>query len=169
LQLAKEYDIMRLMETIGIFFAASLLVGNPIWTPAQAEDGFIRVIPDQLKWVALSKGVEFAVLYGDPSKAGSPYVIEVKFPPYTFDYPHFHPEDRHVTVLKGTWYTGTGESLDVEHAVPIKAGGYMFHPAKAVHWDGAKDEEVIVEITGIGPGPTILAKPGTDVFFSIKN
>jgi hypothetical protein len=32
----------------------------------------------------------------------------------------------------------------------------------------AKDEEVIVEIAGIGPGPTILAKPGERVFFSTK-
>jgi hypothetical protein len=159
---------MRLIGTAGICFVTSLLVTNPISTPAQAEEGFIRAIPDQLKWVALSDGVEVATLYGDPAKAGLPYVIQVKFPPYTFDYPHYHPEARHVTVLKGTWYTGTGESLDVEHAVPIKAGGYMFHPAKAVHWDGSKDEEVIVEITGIGPGPTVLAKPGTGVFFSIK-
>ena len=35
--------------------------------------------------------------------------------------------------------------------VPLKAGSYKKHPAKAVHFDGAKDEEVIVQITGIGP------------------
>jgi len=28
-----------------------------------------------------------------------------------------------------------------------------------VHFDGAKDEEVIVQITGIGPGATTLVKP----------
>jgi quercetin dioxygenase-like cupin family protein len=96
------------------------------------------------------------------------YVIQVKFPPYTFDYPHYHPEDRHITVVKGTWYAGTGEALDVDKATALKPGSYMFHPGKAVHWDGAKDEEVIVEIAGVGPGPTILAKPGEKVFFSIK-
>jgi hypothetical protein len=159
---------MRLMGTVLICFATSLLVSNAILTPAQAEDGFIRTTPEQLKWVSIGDGAQLAVLYGNPSTAGAPYVIQVKFAPYTFDYPHYHPEDRHVTVLKGTWYTGTGEALDVEHAIPIKAGGYMFHRAKAVHWDGAKDEEVIVEITGIGPGPSILAKPGTGVFFSVK-
>jgi hypothetical protein len=159
-----------MMKLTSLGLAALLLAaaGTPILTPAQAEDGFLRVNTEQLKWTPLGHGVEFAVLYGDPAKAGAPYVIQVKFPPYTFDYPHYHPEDRYVTVLKGTWYTGTGESLDVEHAVPIKAGGFMFHPAKGVHWDGTKDEEVVVEITGIGPGPTILAHPGTDVFFSVE-
>jgi quercetin dioxygenase-like cupin family protein len=133
------------------------------------EKQFFTVAPEQLKWAPLGDGVEFAKIYGDPTKAGAFYVIQVKFPPYTFDYPHYHPEDRHITVVKGTWYAGTGEALDVDKAIALKPGSYMFHPGKAVHWDGAKDEEVIVEIAGIGPGPTILAKPGGNVFFSIKN
>ena len=132
------------------------------------ENQFVRLTPGQLKWVPVGDGVEVATLYGDPTKAGGHYVIRAKFPPNTFDYPHYHPEDRHVTVLKGTWYTGTGVIVDVGKAVPLEPGSYMFHPAKAVHWDGAKDEEVIVQITGIGPAPTILATPGDKVFFSIK-
>lgn len=66
---------------------------------------------------------------------------------------------RHVLVLKGTWYTGTGENFDMDKTVPLKPGSYMKHPAKAVHFDGAKDEEVIVQITGIGPGTTTFVKP----------
>ena len=31
------------------------------------------------------------------------------------------------------------------------AGSYVKHPAGGIHYDGAKDEEVIVEIRGIGP------------------
>jgi hypothetical protein len=31
----------------------------------------------------------------------------------------------------------------------------MMHPAGAVHYDGARDEEVIVEIKGIGPVTTV--------------
>jgi len=42
----------------------------------------------------------------------------------------------------------------------------MFHPARGVHWDGAKDEEVIVEISGIGPGTTIPVKPDAGTFIS---
>jgi hypothetical protein len=73
-----------------------------------------------------------------------------------------------VTVLKGTWYTGTGEIFDPDNALPLKTGSYMMHPAKAVHWDGAKDEEVIVQIIGIGPGATISIRPEGGPITSIK-
>ena len=36
-----------------------------------------------------------------------------------------------------------------------EAGTFMMHPAGAHHYDGAKDEEVIVQIMGIGPSATI--------------
>jgi len=33
----------------------------------------------------------------------------------------------------------------------------MLHPAGEIHYDGAKDVEVIVEIKGMGPAPSIPA------------
>jgi hypothetical protein len=33
----------------------------------------------------------------------------------------------------------------------------MLHPGGAVHWDGAMEEEVVVEIKGLGPAPSIPA------------
>jgi hypothetical protein len=39
--------------------------------------------------------------------------------------------------------------------IPIKAGGFMFHPAGLHHYDGAKDEETIVQIMGMGPVETV--------------
>jgi len=76
------------------------------------------------------------------------------------DRPHWHPNDRHVTVIKGTWFTGTGGTFDPKQAVPLKAGSYMLHPAHALHWDGSNsDEEVIVQVVGIGPADTVQADP----------
>jgi quercetin dioxygenase-like cupin family protein len=137
----------------------SCLVGLKAFA-AQDEQGFVRVTPEDVKWKdnPLFKGIQIAVIEGDPSKSGGTYVQMVKFAPGVATRPHFHPEDRHVVVLKGTWYTGTGEDFDMSKTVPLKAGSYMKHPAKAVHFDGAKDEEVIVLITGIGPGTTTLVK-----------
>jgi quercetin dioxygenase-like cupin family protein len=132
------------------------------------EKGFVRVTSDQVEWKnPFGVGVEVAIIQGDPSKPGSIYVQRVKFPPGTFSSPHYHPEDRHVTVLKGTWYTGTGEDFDPTQAIPLKAGSYMMHPARAVHWDGAKDEEVIVQIIGVGPGATIPVRPDGPRFISV--
>jgi hypothetical protein len=34
------------------------------------------------------------------------------------------------------------------------AGAFVTHHAKQVHWDGAKDEEAVIAIMGIGPGTT---------------
>jgi hypothetical protein len=35
----------------------------------------------------------------------------------------------------------------------------MKHPAKGVHYDGAKDEEVILQLIGHGPGGTTWIRP----------
>ena len=63
------------------FGLATLLLaaaGTPILTPAQAEDGFLRVNTEQLKWASLGNGVESAVLYGDPAKAGAAIIAAVE-------------------------------------------------------------------------------------------
>jgi len=36
----------------------------------------------------------------------------VKFPPGFKVMPHFHPDERTVVVLSGTWYMGVGEEWD---------------------------------------------------------
>jgi hypothetical protein len=90
---------------------------------------------------------------GDPEKPGL-YVIRRRFKPGEMTRPHMHNEDRLVTVIKGTWWTGEGDVFSPETAVPIKTGGFMLHPAGLHHYDGAKDEEVIVQIIGRGPVTT---------------
>jgi quercetin dioxygenase-like cupin family protein len=130
----------------------SIAAGNP---------EFVRLRPEQLHWQALpdSYGVQMATISGDPAAHGM-YVQRVRFPPHVMDRPHWHPNDRYVTVLKGTWYTGTGATFDPARAVPLPPGSFMFHPAKALHWDGSNsDEEVIVQISGMGPADTTPADP----------
>jgi quercetin dioxygenase-like cupin family protein len=122
--------------------------------------GFVRVAPEQIKWVDEPDGlgVQRAVVQGDPSKPGI-YVIRVKFPPGVMSRNHFHKEDRHAVVLKGTWWTGTGEAFTPGNTVPLKTGSYMMHPAGAAHFDGAKDEEVILQLIGYGPSETTRLRP----------
>jgi quercetin dioxygenase-like cupin family protein len=124
------------------------------------EAGFIRITPDQVAWKDMPgyEGVRFAVIAGDPKKEGI-YVIRVKFSPGHMTRPHWHPEDRHAVVIAGTWYTGEGDTFDPAKTVGLKPGSYMKHPAKAHHFDGAKDEEVVVQIVGYGPSGTTLVHP----------
>ena len=91
------------------------------------------------------------MLFGDPTKPGF-YMVMNRFKPGTFSQAAFHPNDRFITVIKGTWYVGTGNKWDKDATIPVKAGGAVTHFGKEVHYDGAKDEEVIVLITGEGPG-----------------
>src|SRR5690242_13376724 len=111
----------------------------------QAEFGrfpdreFIRRNLDTLTWTATegnSLGVQSAVLEGDPSKPGF-YLIVNRFPPGVMSRPHTHPDERHVLVIKGTWYTGEGPQWTPDKTVGLKPGDYMRHPAGGVHWDGA--------------------------------
>ena len=124
------------------------------------ERGFVTLKPGQEEWKDYPglEGIKVMVVEGDPKRAG-PYVVRVKFAPGTMSMPHYHPEDRLVTVVKGTWWAGKGETFDPTSTEPLPAGSFMKHPSKAAHFDGAKDEEVIVQIAGIGPSDTIFFKP----------
>ena len=107
-----------------------------------------------IKWVRNSAGTnEQAILFGDPAKPG-PYVVRIKWLPGNFSKPHFHNSDRFFVVISGTWWVGTGKAFDKESTVPIPAGSYVIHKGGQVHFDGAKGEEAIIQVSGIGPVTT---------------
>jgi quercetin dioxygenase-like cupin family protein len=155
------------MKVLHRTFALALGVAVSSAIPATAESpaGFVYLAPEQVPFKSpLGVGPQQAVISGDPSKPGV-YVIRVHFPPGFHSNPHFHSQDRHATVIKGVWWNGTGEELDFNKARPVTAGSYVLHPAGGVHWDGAGDEEVIVQIVGVGPVETTQigkSDPGRD-------
>lgn len=106
--------------------------------------------PDQIKWTGNPNGAQQAVLLGDPTKPGL-YIVLVKWNPNNMSHPHFHPNDRYITVLSGTWWVGSGTKFDPDATVPMPAGSYVVDLAKQPHYDGAKDEAAIIEIVGEGP------------------
>lgn len=112
--------------------------------------------PDQIPWHQ-GKGSDSAVLAGDPSKPGI-YVMLIKWHPHNMSRPHFHPNDRFIYVISGTWWVGTGSKYDPDSTVPVKAGSYVKHFAKQIHYDGAKDEEAVLEIVGEGPATSTPAE-----------
>jgi quercetin dioxygenase-like cupin family protein len=147
-----------------ILSAAAIGLAAPS-APVQAETdakGFVRTRPEQVEW---KNGL--AVVEGDPSKPGI-YVVRVKFEPHTFSMPHSHNTDRHIVVLKGTWHMGVGEKFDPSTATPMPVGSYVKHPAGARHWDGAKDEEVVLQIIGEGPVTTDLVNKDGPMFTPVK-
>ena len=111
-------------------------------------------LPDQIKWGPVTPaGSQQAVLFGDPSKPGGLYGVLNKWTAGNhFSKPHFHPNDRFITVISGTWWVGSGPNFDPANAsVPMPAGSFVTHYGKQVHWDGAKDVDAVPLIVGMGP------------------
>jgi len=114
-------------------------------------------LPDQIKWVDDPIGSKMAVVQGDPSKPGL-YIVLVRWTAHHMSHPHFHPNDRFITVLSGTWWVGTGSKFDPESTVPLPAGTFVTHFGKQIHYDGAKDGDAVLEIAGEGPATATPAE-----------
>jgi hypothetical protein len=46
----------------------------------------------------------------------------------------------------------------MEHAKPVPAGSFVIHYGKEIHYDGAKDEECLLQIVGMGPATNTPAE-----------
>jgi hypothetical protein len=114
--------------------------------------------PADIKWVPNAAGTaDTAILYGDPSKPGL-YVVRYRWKAGNMSRPHFHPNDRLIVVLSGTWWVGTGEVFDPASTVPMHAGTQVLHIGKKIHYDGAKDSDAVIQIHGIGPATSTPAE-----------
>jgi quercetin dioxygenase-like cupin family protein len=155
---------MKFTIRVVLAMVAVVILTGPATAQTIKRDslGFISMQGDALQFKP-SEGVSQVVVAGDPSKPGI-YVIRVRFAPYHTSEPHFHDQDRFVTVIKGTWYVALGPESDkydttTAHMTPMKAGSFVKHPANGHHFDGAKAEETIVQIVGMGPVKTVDVNP----------
>ncbi len=142
------------MKHLAKLFAAVVLCAT---LPAQAVEldpkAVVYQLPDQIKWGPVNAaGGQQAILFGDPSKHGLYGVLNKWTKGNHFSKPHFHPNDRFITVMSGTWWVGSGPTWDPDKAsVPMPAGSFVTHYGKQVHWDGAKDTDAVLLIVGEGP------------------
>lgn len=123
---------------------------------AAAGDGpFMPKAATELQWAPVTppgfdEGMELTVVSGDPSKAGEPYVVRLRFPDgYRFP-PHFHPVAENLTVLEGTFLLAPGEEADEAELVRYRPGDYMHIEARHPHFGGAAGATVI-QLHGSGP------------------
>ena len=119
----------------------------------------IYKLPEQIPWGPVNAaGAQSAVVVGDPAKPGFYMVYNKWTKGNHFSRPHFHPNDRYIVVLQGTWWVGSGPKFDPANTTPMPAGSFVTHFAKQVHWDGAKDEDTILLIMGEGPATSTAAE-----------
>jgi hypothetical protein len=124
----------------------SVSTGEVVWRPASPK---------------LPPGAQFAVLVGDPSKAGEPYVFRAKLPDGYSVPPHWHPMDENVTVISGTFMLGFGERFDGAATRALPAGSYAMLPKKMPHYNVMKGE-TILQFHGIGPYDIQYVNPADD-------
>ena len=96
----------------------------------------------------LPKGIQAAVLYGDPAKAG-PFALRLKAPAGGKIPRHWHPTDEQVTVISGDFTLSMGEAGKT-HEATFGAGDYINMPAKMQHEASTKGGG-IVQVNSMGP------------------
>ena len=115
-------------------------------------------LPKDIKWVeGANGGAANAVLVGDPSKPGF-YAVLTKWHAGHMSRPHFHPNNRYITVISGTWYVGTGSHYDYDGATPIPTGSFVTHYGKQIHYDGSHEGDAVLLIMGEGPATATPAE-----------
>jgi quercetin dioxygenase-like cupin family protein len=124
-----------------------------VWATARAQsvDTSVVRLPQDVIYKGLPAAPQHVTLFGDSSQPGL-YVDRIKFSPGMKVMPHWHPDTvRTVLVLSGTFYFAAGEQWDESKLKAYPAGTLYSEPAMSPHYAWAKDGEVILQVTAIGP------------------
>ncbi len=121
-----------------------------------AEDSSLeynRVTSSDIKWApipSMPKGTQATVLHGNPGKPGL-YTVRLKIPANSKMPVHSHPDERVRVIISGTYYSALGDKVDTSKLLSFPPGTFSHVPPKIWQFAETRDEEVIFEITGIGP------------------
>jgi hypothetical protein len=136
-------------------FLSLCMVGA--WAPTHAQNvdtGVVR-FPQDVIYKGLAGTPQHATLFGDSSQPGL-YVDRIKFLPGTKVMPHWHPDAvRTVLIMSGTFYFAVGEQWDESKLKAYPAGTLYSEPPRTPHYAWAKDGEVILQVTAIGPSGNV--------------
>ena len=102
-------------------------------TQQSAKSPLMMSLAD-MKWTALAerKGMQFAVLSGDPTKGE--YTQMRKVPAGTDNPRHSHSSELKNVIISGVWYTGP----DTASAKDFGPGSIIIMPANWVHVSGCR-------------------------------
>ncbi|HMC30780.1 MAG TPA: cupin domain-containing protein [Candidatus Angelobacter sp.] len=143
-----------------LFLMPALLLAQtaaaPKKAPAKAKAAGpapVVITPDKIQWgpapAVFPAGAQFAVLAGDPGKAG-PFTVRLKFPDGYRVMPHWHPSAENVTVLSGEFHVGMGDKFDESTLTTLPAQSLAVVPAHHNHYAMAKGETE-VQVSAMGP------------------
>lgn len=119
---------------------------------AFADEGLRGLLPADIAWIQrrASPDVFYAGIYGDPAKPG-PYAFRVRAQAGHRLAPHTHPDERTVTVLSGTYWSGVGGTFADDKLQAFPAGSFYVIPAGVPHFSAVLEGEVEFQEAGVGP------------------
>jgi anti-sigma factor ChrR (cupin superfamily) len=103
-----------------------------------------------LKWTPIFKGCDLAPVSGDSAVDGAPFVVRLRCADGAKIPAHWHPTDENVTVLKGAFLVGMGETFDEAKLQTMNVGNFVTMPKEMRHFAMSKGES-IVQVHGAGP------------------
>jgi quercetin dioxygenase-like cupin family protein len=103
-----------------------------------------------LKWKPIIKGCEIAVVDGNPDAEGQPFVVRFHCADGAKTPPHWHPTDENITVIKGAFLVGMGDTFDESKLQTMNPGNFLMMPKEMRHFAMAKGD-MILQAHGIGP------------------
>ena len=98
------------------------------------------------------------VVSGDPSKAGSPFVLRIHNDAGYVCPPHTHPTNENIVVVQGSWSVGMGTRINLSTVQPLELGASVLVPAKMAHFCRSKTE-TIIQVHGVGPFSVDMVDP----------
>ena len=136
---------------------------KPVTTPAKQTPSITLPATEIPSLFWLPEDIQFpemppesprtTILLGDPKTEGL-YVTRTFIPKGKQIIPHTHSDSRTVVVLSGTCYYGLGEEFDENRMVAMPPGSFYTEPAGIPHFTWAKNSDVIIQTTAIGPSGT---------------
>ena len=102
-------------------------------------------------------GVAIALIAGNPKEGA--YTIRARFSTGVKIPAHFHPDERVVTVISGTYYFAAGDKFDEGALKGYSPGTVIVVPAGAPHFSACREDVAVVQESGVGPtGITMTGK-----------
>jgi len=150
----------------------ALILSSPlVWTQEKRTESateqnpdHIMVVPADITWkdgpASLPKGVQSAVVEGDPTKPG-PFMMRIMLPANYKIPPHWHPAIEHVTVITGSFHMGLGEVFDESKATKLPVEGFAAMAIGTRHF-AFTTEEATIQLHGIGPWGITYVNPADD-------
>lgn len=139
---------------VSVWLVATMLVAFAAVSYSQEKkeaDSAHKIVRfGDLKWVGIMKGCELATVSGDFNADGAPFVLRIRCADGIKVPAHWHPTDENLTVLKGTFLVGTGETYEESKLQTMNVGNFMTMPKEMRHFALCKGD-TIVQVHGTGP------------------